>query len=243
MRKPAYVLGTLAAGLLAVAATVPTAAAAVASTGAAASAGSTPLSSSAAVPTLTVNSPSGPAVNPGDVLNSSLTTGTVLSLTTASGGGVGLFCKQSSWQATNLSNPPVGGAALSRITLMTIASCTDNNPGVASVSGVAVTNLPDMLQVIGAGSFPVQILPSGAPLQIVATLVLSTGATTVCTYQSNPPINGNTGLGAVPWSFTNQTFALTGGPLPFCGATTDYFSASYSPVTDLTQGGGNVFVN
>ena len=167
----------------------------------------------------------------------------MLSLTTSPGGGVGLFCKQSSWQATNLSNPPVGGAAVNRLTLLTIASCADNNPGVASVSGVGVSNLPDILQVIGAGSFPVQILPSGAPLQIVATLVLGSGATTVCTYQSNPPINGNTGLGSVPWSFTNQTFSLTAGPLPFCGATTDYFSASYSPVTDLTQAGGNVYVN
>ena len=115
-----------------------------------------------------------------------------------------------------LVNPPVGSPAVSRITLMTIAACADNNSGVASVSGVAVGNLPDMLQV-RAGSFPVQILPSGAPLQIVVTLALSSGATTVCTYQSNPPINGNTGLGSVPWSFTNQTFALTAGPLPFCG--------------------------
>ena len=237
MRKPAYVLGVLAAGLLAAAATVPTAAAA-------ASAGSAPLAGSAALPTLTVNSPTGPPVNPGDVLNSSLTTGTVLSLTTSPGGGVGLFCKQSSWQATALSNPPVGGPAVNRLTLMTIASCTDNNSGVASVSGAGVANLPDILQVIGTGSFPVQILPSGAPLQIVVTLVLSTGATTVCTYQSSPPINGNTGLGSVPWSFTNQNFSLTAGPLPFCGTTpTDYFSASYSPVTDLTQAGGNVYVN
>lgn len=237
MRKPAYVLGTVAAALLAAAATVPAASAATAS------AGAMPASNSAAVPTLTVNSPSGPPVNPGDILNSSLTSGTVLSLATSPGGGVGLFCKQSSWQAMALVNPPVGSPAVSRITLMTIAACADNNSGVASVSGVAVGNLPDMLQVIGAGSFPVQILPSGAPLQIVVTLVLSSGATAVCTYQSNPPINGNTGLGSVPWSFTNQAFALTAGPLPFCGAPTDYFSAAYSPVIDLTQAGGNVFVN
>ena len=71
----------------------------------------------------------------------------------APGGSVGLFCEQSSWQATALANPPVGGTA-------------------------------------------------------------------VCAYQSKPPINGATGLCVVPWSFTNQPFALAAGPLPYCGATT-----------------------
>ena len=52
-----------------------------------------------------------------------------------------------------------------------------------------------------------------------------------------------TGLGIVPWSFTNQPFVLASGPLPFCGSTTDFFTASYSPVIDLTQLGGSVYVN
>jgi hypothetical protein len=239
MRKLGYVLTTVAVGLLAPIAMTPAAFAAPAP----AAASEVTAAASAALPTLTINTPTGPAVNPGDILNSSLTNGTVLSVTTAPGGGVGLFCKQSSWQATALANPPVGGPAVSRITTASIASCADNNPGVASVAGAAFTNLPDLLQVVGAGSFPVQILPSGAPLQIVATLTLSTGGTAVCTYQSKPPINGTTGLGIVPWSFTNQPFVLAAGPLPFCGSTSDFFTASYSPVIDLTQLGGSVYVN
>jgi len=236
MRKLGFVL-TAAVALLAPVAVMSPASAAAPFAGTPAAA--------AALPTLTVGSPTGPAVNPGDILNASLTSGTVLSMTTSPGGGVGLFCMQSSWQASSLANPPVGGPAANRLTSLTIAACTDNNPGVASVAGVGVTNLPDILQVIGTGTFPVQILPSGAPLQIVATLVLSTGGTAVCTYRSNPPVNGTTGLGAVPWSFTNQPFALVAGsPVPACGTPpTDFFTASYSPVIDLTQLGMAVYVN
>jgi hypothetical protein len=240
MRKLRFALAAAAVGLLAPVAVMSPASAAASP---AAPASARP-AASAALPTLTVGSPTGPAVNPGDILSSSLTSGTVLSLTTSPGGGVGLFCKQSTWQATSLTNPAVGGPAANRLTSLTIAACTDNNPGVASVTGVGVTNLPDILQVTGTGAFPIQILPSGAPLQIVATLLLSTGATAVCTYQSNPPINGTTGLGSVPWSFTNQPFTLiSGGPISACGAQADFFTASYSPVIDVTQLGKTVYVN
>ena len=197
----------------------------------------------AAVPTLSVTALGGPPVNPGDTLSSSLTPGTQLSLTTAPGGAVGLFCNQSSWTGITLANPPVPGPATIRITAMTIAACTDNNPTVLAVSGVAVTNLPVILQVNGAGAFPIQIIPGGPPpVQIVASLTTTAGPV-VCTYQAVPPTSGNTGLGALPWRFVNQRFNLVAGPLPPCGAGLDFFSASYSPVTDVTQLGANVYVN
>lgn len=199
--------------------------------------------SAAAVPTLTVNALAGPAVNVGDTLSSSLNPGTLLSLTTAPGGPVGLFCKQSTWTATALANPPVPGPATLRITAMTIAACADNNPTVLAVTGVAVANLPSIMQVTGAGAFPIQIIPGGPPpLQIIVSLN-TTGGPVVCRYQAVPATMGNTGLGAVPWSFVNQRFNLIAGVLPACGAGLDFFTASYNPVTDVTLLGANVFVN
>ena len=155
-----------------------------------------------------------------------------------------LFCAQSSWQARTLANPAVPGPATLQITAMTIASCKDTTPGVTGVVGVVATNLPVIAQVFGSGTFPIQVIPGGGPgpLGITATLNTAAGAVT-CVYQSLPPLQGSTGLGSVPWTFLNQRFQLTSGPLPFCGATLDYYTASFSPVIDLTAGGATVYVN
>lgn len=198
----------------------------------------------AAAPTLSVSSLGGPAVVVGDTLASSLTPGSVLSLTSAPGGGVGLFCPQSSWQAKTLANPAVPGPATLQPTTMTIASCKDSAPGVTGVIGVVATNLPVIMQVTGAGGFPIQIIPGGGPGPLGITATLSTTAGTIpCVYRSVPPITGSTALGAVPWTFVNQQFQLVGGALPFCGAAMNYFTASYSPVIDLTAAGATVYVN
>lgn len=200
--------------------------------------------SSAALPTLSLSALGGPPVAVGDILNSSLTPGSSLSLTTAPSGGVGLFCAQSSWQATTLANPANPGPATVRITAMTIASCKDTVPGVTGVVGVVATNLPVLAQVSGAAPFPTQIIPGGGPGPLGITATLTTAAGTVtCVYQSLPPLQGSTGLGSVPWTFLNQRFQLLSGPLPFCGAPLNYYTASFSPVIDITAAGATVFVN
>jgi hypothetical protein len=199
----------------------------------------------AATPVLSLSALGGPAATPGDQLASSLTPGTTLSLTTVASGGVGLFCQQSVWSGQLLANPSLPGPAVIRVMPpLTIASCTDNSPTVTGVTGVAVSGLPDMLQVTGTGSFPLQLLPGASPLQIAVTLTTTTAPSVVCTFQSPGPLLGNTALGSTPWRFVNQPFKLISGPLPACGtAPTGFLTAAYSPVIDTTAGGANVFVN
>jgi hypothetical protein len=202
----------------------------------------------AAAPTqvLTLGALAAAPVNVGDLLTSSLTPGSTLSITAAAGGGVGLFCSQSVWGGRVLANPaaPGGTAVIQLLNPFTISACTDNSPTVTGVAGVAVSGLPDNLQVTSNPTYPLRILPTGAPLQIAVTLNVVGPATVVCTYQAVGVVMGNTTAGSNPWRFTNQPFQLTGGPLPACGTgPTSFFSAAYSPVIDTTVGGMNVFVN
>jgi hypothetical protein len=235
MRSLRYSLPALSACVLAVAGTAGVAHAA------------TPVASApvAAVPVLSVTALGGPPANPGDLLTSSLTPGSTLSLTSTPSGGVGLFCQQSVWGGQLLANPALPGPAVIRLlNPLTISACTDNAPTVTAVTGVAVSGLPQNLQVTGTGSFPLQILPLSTPLQLTVTLSTTTAPSVVCTYQATGPLNGNTALGSAPWRFVNQPFRLTGGPLPACGTTPNGFlTAAYSPVIDTTAGGANVFVN
>jgi len=231
MRSLRYTLPALAASALAV----------VGMTGVAHAA--TPIST--ATPVLSLKALGGPPANPGDLLTSSLTPGTTLSLTTTPSGGIGLFCQQSVWGGQLLSNPALPGPAVIRLlNPFTISSCTDNAPTVTSVTGVSVSGLPQNLQVTGTGTFPLQIVPLSTPLQLTVTLTTTTSPSVVCTYQSPGPLNGNTALGSQPWRFVNQPFQLTSGPLPVCGTSpTSFLTAAYSPVIDTTAGGANVFVN
>ncbi|QMU70704.1 Tat pathway signal sequence domain protein [Streptacidiphilus sp. P02-A3a] len=201
--------------------------------------------SAAATPVLSLSALGGPAANPGDLLTSSLTPGTTLSLTSTPSGGQGLFCQQSVWGGQLLANPPLPGPAVIRLlNPLTISACTDNSPTVTAVTGVAVSGLPQTLQVTGVGAFPLQLLPTSGPLQITVTLATTAAPSVVCTYQAPGPLTGNTALGSSPWRFVNQQFNLVSGPLPACGTTPNGFlTAAYSPVIDTTAGGANVFVN
>ena len=235
MRSLRYALPALSACALAVAGLAGTA-----------HADTTPV---AATPVLSLTALGGPAATPGDLLTSSLTPGTTLSLTTASSGGVGLFCQQSVWTGQLLGNPALPGPAVIRLgnpvtNPLTVAACTDNSPTVTGVTGVSVSGLPQTLQVTGTGTFPLQLLPSGGPLQFTVNLTTSAAPSVVCVFQSTGPLLGNTALGSAPWRFVNQPFKLVSGPLPACGTTpTGYLTAAYSPVIDTTAGGANVFVN
>jgi hypothetical protein len=194
---------------------------------------------------LTLGALAAAPVNVGDLLTSSLTPGSTLSLTAAPGGGVGLFCSQSVWGGRVLANPaaPGGTAVIQLLNPFTIAACTDNNPTVTGVVGVSVANLPDNLQVTSNPTYPLRIVPTGAQLQIIVTLTTK-GPNVTCTYQAGGVIAGNTSAGSNPWRFTNQPFPLVGPVQPACGTgPTSFFSAAYSPVIDTTVGGTNVFVN
>lgn len=195
-------------------------------------------------PTLSIKALNGPAVAVGDNLTSSLTAGTQLSVTSAAGGALGLFCKASTWSSTATANPPVPGPAVLLVNALTVGNCTDNLPTVQKVVGVAVRFLPSQIQVNGAAPFPVVLQPGGAiPLELVVSLLDNTGAALTCIYQAAPPTNGSTGLGAVPWKFVNQNFSLVGAVSPPCAGPILFFSASYSPVIDVTAANTTVFVN
>ncbi|BBA98653.1 hypothetical protein RVR_4922 [Actinacidiphila reveromycinica] len=201
--------------------------------------------SAAAGPVLSQTVPGGPPVNPGDILKSSLTPGTTLNFTTVPGGPVGLFCKQSTWAAQVLSNPSAPGTAVANLlNPFSIASCFDNSPTVTGVVGVTVGSLPATVTVSDASGYPIQILPSTAPL-VISYTVTTTGAPTVtCTFQAGGPVAGSTAPGGAPWQFTNQPFKLVSGSLPACGtAPTAFLTAGYSPVLDATAGGTTVYVN
>jgi hypothetical protein len=228
MRKFGYLVAAMTAGLLAAAAGPALAA--------------TPVSS--ATPVLSYGSLGGPAVAAGDLVTSSLDPGTVLSLTSAPSGSVGLFCKQSVFGAVVTSNPALPGpAVLQVLNPLTISSCTDNAPTVTGVAGVGVSGLPATLQVIGVAPYPLTLTPGSSPLQISVSLNTTGGAVT-CVYQSPGPLNGNTSLGSAAWRFLNQPFKLVSAPVPACGnPPIGYLTAAYAPVIDTSKGGQNVFVN
>ncbi|MFC4030841.1 hypothetical protein ACFO3J_05080 [Streptomyces polygonati] len=198
-----------------------------------------------AVPVLSRIAPAGPPANPGDLLTSSLTPGTALNFSTAPGGPFGLFCKQSVWGGQLMANPPAPGtAAIKLLNPFTVSSCYDNSPTVTGVLGVTVGNLPETLTVSDSSGFPIQILPSPAPLQITVTLA-TTGPTVVCVFQAaTGAVLGNAGPGPAPWQFNNQPFKLLSGALPACGTSPiAYLTAQYSPVIDTTAGSATIFVN
>jgi hypothetical protein len=197
--------------------------------------------SAAAVPVLSLTVPGGPPANPGDLLTSSLTPGTTLNFTTAPGGPIGLFCKQSTWQGQLVSNPAAPGTAVIKLlNPFTVSACYDNAPTVTGVLGVTVGTLPATMTVADTPGYPIQILPSPNPLVITYT-VTTTGPTVTCTFQAGGPVNGSTGPGGAPWKFVNQPFKLLSGSLPACGTQpTGFLTTQYSPVLD---GSATVFVN
>jgi hypothetical protein len=219
------------------------AAAFAAATGPAAAAGAAPAAPS--VLGVLVGGGSVPAA-PGDTLTASLTAGSIFSITPAPGGSTGLFCTSSTWMATILSNPgpSYGPAQLQVLPPWTVGSCFDSNPGVTSVTGVTVGNLPNILQVNGI-SFAMQLLPMTASTAAQITVTgVGGSAPFTCVYQVPIPLSGSAGPTTGPWKFTQVQVNLISAPLPQCGGVSapSYFTASYGPVIDTTMGGGQVTV-
>jgi len=181
---------------------------------------------------LTYGSAGGNAVSVGDVLTSSLATGTKATLATTSGGSSGITCTGSTLSATVADNPAAPGTATESATTQTFSGCSSNVFGVTGVRSITVNGLPYTTSAASDGSVVVSPAAGGA---IQTTVVLSTLLGTVtCVYQA-PSLaavssNSNNSL-----SFSNQAFSKASGS-GLCAAN-GYFTASYAPVVDSSVSG------
>jgi hypothetical protein len=190
---------------------------------------------------LTYGSLGGSNVAVGDVVTSSLSSGSTANFYSSTDGTSGVTCATSSFSGTVLTNPAASGTATESVTDQEFSDCSSNVLGVLGVTSVTVDNLPfsatvddsaDTITITGTSSDPVE-----------TTVVLSTllGSAT-CTYEAD----GDSLTGAVSntdnsITFTNQQFDLvSGSALCFSNG---YFSATYAPVQDSTAGGAAVYVN
>jgi len=193
-------------------------------------------SSTQAVNVLTYGSLGGTNVAAGNVLTSTLKSGTVVTFYSTTTGTTGVKCAASSFSASVLTNPAAGGTATESLTAQTFSSCTANVPGVTSVQSVLVNNLPYNASV--NGTTKAVTITGGAAGLVQTTVKLGTliGSIT-CVYRAD--LNTVSGLAANTdnsITFTNQKFTKFSGPSTCF--TTGWFSATYAPVTDSSVAGG-----
>ncbi|WP_427925061.1 Tat pathway signal sequence domain protein [Streptomyces sp. cg40] len=181
---------------------------------------------------LTYGSAGGNAVSVGDVLTSSLASGTKATLATSSNGTSGITCTGSTLSATVTDNPAAPGTATESATAQTFSGCTSNVFGVTGVRSITVNALPYTTSAASDGTVTVTP-PSGGAIQ--TTVVLSTllGSVT-CVYQA-PSLSAVSSNGDTSLTFTNQQFTKVSGSL-LC-TNNGYFSASYAPVVDSSVSG------
>ncbi|MEV7090709.1 Tat pathway signal sequence domain protein [Streptomyces sp. NPDC093085] len=188
---------------------------------------------------LTYGGAAGSAVAVGDVLTSSLKSGTTVAIRTTSGGTTGITCTASQFTAAVTANPTAPGTATESVTAHTFGGCTSNIVGTTGVQSITVNNLPFVASVASAGTLTVA---AGSAGTIRTTVVINTilGATT-CVYNS-AGLSATTSNTDNSITFANQLFSLSSGPITCPSAS--YFSATYGPVTDVSQAGSpSVFVN
>ncbi|HKS97892.1 MAG TPA: Tat pathway signal sequence domain protein [Rugosimonospora sp.] len=187
---------------------------------------------------LTYGSAGGTSVPVGDVVTASLASGTTATFYSSSTGTSGVSCTTSAFTATVTDNPAAAGVATESLTAQTFSGCTSNVFGTTSVQSVTLNNLPYTVTVDDSTN---AVTVSGSPIQ--TTVVLGTILGTItCVYQStNSTIAGTADNTTNSITFTNQSFTKTSGSaLCFSSA---FFTATYSPVADTTQGGSAVYVN
>ncbi|MFG1777568.1 Tat pathway signal sequence domain protein [Micromonospora sp. NPDC049051] len=188
---------------------------------------------------LTYPTPGGTAVAVNDVIQASLRTGTNATFYSSATGTTGVKCAASSFSAKVLTNPVAPGTATESLTAQSFTSCTTNVIGTTGVQSVAVQNLPYATSVTSAGVVKISGTAT-APIQSTVVLNSLLGPIT-CVYRTST--NSLTGTATTTNSiiFTNQTLTKFSGPSLCFG--TAYFSATYSPVRDVTQGNSPVYVN
>ncbi len=195
-------------------------------------------SSSLAPAVLTYPAPGGTAVAVNDVLQASLRSGTNATFYSSTTGTSGVRCAASSFSARVLTNPTAPGTATESLTAQSFSSCTTNVFGTTGVQSVTVNNLPYATSVTSAGVVKISGTAT-APIQ--STVVLNTllGQIT-CVYRtSTNSLTGTAGANSIV--FTNQPLVKASGPSLCFG--TAYFTATYSPVRDVTQANSPVYVN
>lgn len=194
----------------------------------------------AATQVLTVGGLVSPPAAVGDSLSAPLASGTGATFWSTPGGTTGITCKSSTFSAKVLTNPVAPGTATETVTGQTFGNCTANVVGVTAVTSITVNNLPFTAAVSDSSGFPVTV-SAGTTGPIQTTVVLATllGPAT-CIYKGGP-LMGNALNADNSINFSAQHFTKSSGP-GTC-FTDAYWSAKYAPVTDVTQGGGKVFVN
>jgi hypothetical protein len=189
---------------------------------------------------LTVGAVGGTSAAVGDTVTASLLAGSKATFYSTTNGTSGVSCTTSSFSSTLTANPPAPGVATETIDAQTFANCSSNILGTLGVKGVTLNNLAYQATIDGATG-AVAIAPGSAgPIQATVVITTLLGQIT-CVYQpvatSLAGVADNTNNSI---KFTNQQFnKITGSTLCL---STAYWTATYSPVTDTTQG-GSVFVN
>jgi len=189
---------------------------------------------------LTVGAVGGPNAAVGDAVVASLASGTSATFYSTTTGSTGVSCASSTFSTTVTVNPSAPGLATETLDDQTFATCTTNVFGTTGVRSVVLNNLAYTVSVDG-NTKAVTVSPGSAGA-IQSTVVVTTilGVIT-CVYRPVAgTINGVADNATNAITFTNQQFNKVSGS--FLCLSTAYFSATYSPVTDTTQGAA-VYVN
>jgi hypothetical protein len=184
----------------------------------------------------------GTGVKVGAILKSGLKSGSSAKFTGKSGGKAGVTCKTSSFTAKVTANPKKPGTAKESLTAQTFSKCTASGVnGVKSVKSVTLQNLPNNVTISDASGFPVKVSGTSASKPLKTTITLNTVLGSIkCVYTAKS-ISGKGSNTGNTITFTNQKFSKSSGPST-CFAS-GFFSASYGPVTNSSQGNAKVFVN
>jgi len=187
---------------------------------------------------LTYGTAAGPDVAVNDVLTAGLASAAATFYSSATG-TTGVSCSQSTFTASVTANPTAPGTAEESLTGQTFDGCTANVPGVTSVGSITLNNLPYISTVSSDGTVTISESSDTTPLK--TTIVLNTILGSVTCVYTATSISGVSSNTANTIQFTSQQFTKSSGP-GTCFAS-GFFSATYGPVIDTTQGNAPVFVN
>jgi hypothetical protein len=187
---------------------------------------------------LTVGSPNGANVNPGDGLSAGLKSSTQATFTSTAGGSTGVFCNTSVFAGTVSSNPSAPGTASGSVTTQSFSNCTTNIVGTTSVIGITVDNLPYTVSISSA----TKLATVSGTVQTTVRLRTIFATTATCIYRPTGTITGTTSNIDNSLTFTDQQFSRQTGSSSLCFASA-FWTTTYQPVVDTSQGNGRVFVN
>lgn len=190
---------------------------------------------------LTYASLGGSNVAVGDTISAALASGTTATFDSDTSDTSGVTCTSSTLTSTVTANPASTGVATESATAQTFDGCSSNVFGVTGVNFVTVQNLPFSAAVDDSTNTITVTGTSAAPIQSTVELETLFGPVD-CVYQADQDtLTGTVSNTDTSIDFSNQQFDLTSGS-GLCPGN-GYFTASYAPVQDTTQGGATVYVN